>query len=288
MKAQRRHDLQQSDLAKVIKKAPTFWEDAGRKYLLPLIAVVVIVILIRYRISSNREAQAAAMDSLAQARLMVNQMERLAIQAAFMPPQQAAATRRQFYNDATTAITEATSRSDDKQIAAEALVAKGDLNWTTSQMPALAGAATQPALQFKDPKELLASAAEAYQNVLSSYPDVKHAAIAARFGLAAIDENKGDFDAAKIQYQGIIQQSSDLQPYQQLANERLKQLDELRKPVIIAAAATEPAVPEVPGVPSTQAVPPLIAPPTTGATTKAATTMPASAAPATTRATTTP
>jgi hypothetical protein len=281
MKAQRRHELQQSDLARVIKQAPSFWQDAGGKYLLAAIAVVVIVILIRYRMSSNREAAVRAMDSLAQARLMIEQMERLSLQASFLPPQQAAVTRRQFYNDVTNAINDATARSDEKQIAAEALVAKGDLNWTAAQMPALAGASTQPSLQFKDPKELLASASDAYQNVLNSYPDVIHAAIAARFGLAAIAENRGDFDAARKQYEAIAQGAKDIAAYQQLANERLKMLDELRKPVIMAKAATEPVEPP-PEVPTTQAIPPLVAAPTTATSAKT------SALPATKPATTSP
>jgi len=34
MKAQRRHELQQSDLAKVIKQAPGFWQQSGGKWLL--------------------------------------------------------------------------------------------------------------------------------------------------------------------------------------------------------------------------------------------------------------
>jgi hypothetical protein len=283
MKAQRRHELQQSDLAKVIKQAPSFWQDAGGKYLLAAIAVVVIIILIRYRMSSNKEAAVRAMDSLAQARLMIEQMERLSIQASFMPPQQAAVTRRQFYNDATTAINDATARSDEKQVAAEALVAKGDLNWTTAQMPTLAGASTQPSLQFKDPKELLASASDAYQSVLNTYADQKHAAVAARFGLAAIAENRGDFDAAKKQYEAIAQMTNDIAAYQQMANVRLKMLDDLRKPVIMANATTEPAdLP--PEVPTTQTIPPLVAAPGP-ATASAAKT---AALPATTRATTAP
>jgi len=36
MKAQRRHELQQSDLAKVIKQAPGFWQQSGGRWLLAL------------------------------------------------------------------------------------------------------------------------------------------------------------------------------------------------------------------------------------------------------------
>jgi hypothetical protein len=155
-------------------------------------------------------------------------------------------------------------------------------------MPSLAGASTQPSLQFKDPKELLASASDAYQSVLNTYADQKHAAVAARFGLAAIAENRGDFDAAKKQYEAISQMTSDIAAYQQMANLRLKMVDDLRKPVIMANAATEPAdLP--PEVPTTQAIPPLVAAPgpATTATTRIATTQAAAAGAAAAATTTT-
>ena len=60
MKAQRRHELQRSDLAKVIKQAPGFWQQSGGRWLLGAIAVLVVVILIRYRISSTRQTAAQA------------------------------------------------------------------------------------------------------------------------------------------------------------------------------------------------------------------------------------
>ena len=53
---------------------------------------------------------------------------------------------------------------------------------------------------MKPPKEYLATAAEAYQTVISSYADVTHADIAARFGLAAIHEQRGEWDAGQVQY----------------------------------------------------------------------------------------
>jgi hypothetical protein len=137
---------------------------------------------------------------------------------------------------------------------------------------------------------LLASASDAYQSVLNTYGDISHAAVAARFGLAAIAENRGDFDGARTQYQAVASGAKDYMAYQQLANARLKILDELRKPVIMAGAATEPAAA---AVPTTREIPNLIAAPTTGAATRMSTpttakTQAAAMPPATRHATTTP
>ena len=64
MKAERRHELAENELAKVIKGAPTFWQQSGGKFLLGLIVVLLIVILIQYRIRTNREGLAAAGTSM--------------------------------------------------------------------------------------------------------------------------------------------------------------------------------------------------------------------------------
>jgi hypothetical protein len=249
MKAQRRHELQENELAKAIKKAPTLWQQSGGKFLALLIAILVIVILIRYRISSGRESRAQAIDSLAQARTEIAMLEQTAPMGLMGPAEEAATQRRQFFNDANAALSRAMTLSDDHKLQAESLVARGDLNWTAATLPEIAGAATQPSLQLKNPKDLLDAAAEAYQTVLNSYSDEVYAAIAARFGLASIDENKHDFDAARAQYEALLKMTGDFPGYRQIAQQRLDRLSTLRNPVIIGKPATQPAL----GTPTTQA-----------------------------------
>src|SRR5439155_12645963 len=243
MKAQRRHDLRQSDLAKVIKQAPGFWQQSGGRWLLAAVAVLVVVILIRYRISSNRQAAMAASESLSMARTLIDELRspRSLLMSQFAPPNEVAMRRRQIFSEATNAIGEVTRLSDDRTLAAEALVARGDLCWALATLPEVPGAATQPGAQVRDPRELISNAAEAFRAVVDNYSDIKHSLIAARFGLAAIAENQGNWDAAKQQYEAIINQSGELKAYKQLASERLSILPKLREPVILAAPATEPA-----------------------------------------------
>ena len=294
MKAQRRHELQQSDLAKVIKQAPGFWQQSGGRWLLAAIVVLVIVVLIRYRMSSNAQAAASAKDDLAVARNIIEQLRspQMVQMTLMAPPSDVAMRRRQAFSEASNAIQDATAKSDDRVIAAEALIARGDLCWTTAMLPEIPGAVTQPTLNLRDPKELISNATEAYQNVLNSYADVKNSAIAAHFGLAAIAENQQNWDAARQHYAAITSATADLDPFHLLAKQRSDLLAKLQQPVILAKPATEPAMPTF-SPSSMPTIPPLIAAPkpaTTQATAMPTTKISALApiAPATKPATTKP
>jgi hypothetical protein len=273
MKAERRHELAENELAKVIKGAPTFWQQSGGKFLLGLIVVLLIIILIQYRMRSNREGVAQATEQLSMARGYVDQLQADTSQMVWMfaPPHDVALRRKQSISEANAAIENALRLSDERRIQAEAMLTRGDLNWTAASLPPLPGAATQPSLQMKPPKEYLATAAESYQTVTNSYPDITHADIAARFGLAAINEERGEWDQAKQIYSKISADSSKLGAYKELADARLKAVDLLRQPVIMGKPATEPAMPAAMSeLPSTRPIPPTIAAPSTTQSTGAA------------------
>lgn len=282
MKAQRRHELQSNELAKVIKGAPTFWEDWGGRALVAAIAVLVIVILVRYKISSNRESMTQATSSLATAREQIDGLAQMAMVSPLAPAQEVAVRRRTMFNDGNNAIGEAIRRSDDKKIQAEALVAKGDLYWTLASLPPVVGAATQPSLQIKDPKDLIAGAQESYQTVVNNYADDKYALITARLGLGAIAENKREFDVAKTQYDKLAAETKDFPAYQRVIADRLATLERIRTAVVFGKETPDI---EPSKTPSTMAIPDLLRPPTTAP----ATTVPAAvAAAATPQATTAP
>jgi predicted negative regulator of RcsB-dependent stress response len=276
MKAERRHKLQQSDLAKVITKAPTFWQESGGKLLAGVIIVLVIVILFQYRMRTKRQGIQQASQEISTARRINEEIQQLAVLAG-APTQEMATRRRVYFNDANDALTRAMQVTDDPKLQAEALLAKGDINWSLAMLPAIPGASTQPSLGVKDPKDLLANAAEAYKAVLDNYPDQKYAVIAARFGMAAINENRGEWDAAKAQYEKAALDAKNFPAYQSLASIKLTTLNELKAPVITGKPSTMPDIPPA-GTPATQAVPEILRP-------NAATTMAAGAtAPATTQA----
>jgi hypothetical protein len=272
MKAQRRHELQENELAKVIKGAPTFWQQSGGKLLALLIAVLVIVLLIRFRISSNRQAHASAVQGLSQARQLIDELQSIGLMSAFSPPEESSLRRKQYFNEASNVISEVTRLTDDRDLTAEALLARGDLNWTAAMLPEIPGASTRPTLEANR-KELIDTAAEAYRTIADNYAGNQQAALAARFSLGAIAEQRQDWDAAKAIYEKIQADAKDQPAYQQLATARLRILEQLRNPVILAAPATLPALP------------PLVAAPTTAMTTQAAATQPATPTAATAPAT---
>jgi hypothetical protein len=271
MKAERRHELAENELAKVIKRAPTFWQQSGGKFLLGLIVVLLIIILIQYRIRANREGIAQATEQLALARGYVDQLENepASMSWMFAPPHDTTQRRKQAISEANSAIENALRLSDERRIQAEAMLTRGNLNWAAAGLPPVPGAATQPALQLKPRKEYLGTAAESYQTVVNSYPDITHADIAARFGLAAVHEQRGEWDQAKQIYEKIAADASKINAYKELADARLKAIPMLRQPVIMGKPATEPALPDMSQFSSTTNIPPTIAAPTTAPATQA-------------------
>src|SRR6266542_2616244 len=217
MKGKRRHELQENELAKVITKAPTVWQEFGGRSL-----------LIRYRISSNRASAARATEALNNAR---EQIERVQLSGLMnVSPPELASMRKGAYSEATALLEEIPTLSDDKAVVADSLIARGDLNWELANLPELPGAATQPALQLaRDPKELLKLAEESYRTVLERHSDQTNAAIAARFGLAAIAEDREQWDQAKSMYEQIASLPNVPQPYLEQARIRLQKLPALRE-----------------------------------------------------------
>src|SRR5215216_2265277 len=118
MKAQRRHDLQENELSKVIRKAPGFWQESGGKFLAACVAVVVIVVLVRYRVSSNREASQQAMQNLSMARGTIAELQGMRRYISLAPADIVSQQQRQYYNDANNLIGNAIGISDDRKIQA--------------------------------------------------------------------------------------------------------------------------------------------------------------------------
>ena len=270
MKAERRHELAENELAKVIKRAPTFWQQSGGKFLLGLIVVLLIIVLVQYRLRASREGVVQATEQLALARGYVDQLqnEPASMSWMFAPPHDTTQRRKQAISEANSAIENALRLSDERRIQAEAMLTRGDLNWAAAGLPPVPGAATQPSLQMKPSREYLATAAESYHTVVNSYPDITHADIAARFGLAGVHEERGEWDQAKQVYEKIAD-ASNIAAYKELADARLKAIPMLRQPVIMGKPATEPALPDMSQFSSTTNIPPTIAAPTTASTTQA-------------------
>lgn len=253
MKAERRHDLETNDLAKKIIQAPDYFKLYGGRIPLGVVLVVVAVLLVNYQIRNKRANLAASQEGVGAARDAVVQLGMLNAMAG--PPQEVAVRRQQLISNAVQAIDTVNERSEDPKLLSQAQVLRGDLYWTVANLSELPGAATQPALAVEPKAEdALGQAESAYKRVLESYADQKLPAVTARFGLAAIAENRGKWDDARHQYETLAADPNVPAVYKTQAQTRLGLLSHMEKGVFVAtsAPATQPAAPAAVSAPSSQ------------------------------------
>lgn len=240
MKAERRHDLETNDLAKKIIQAPDYFKLYGGRVALAVVAVVVVALLVNYRIRSKQANLAASQEGIGAARDAIVQLS--AMNAMGGPSQEVAVRRQQLISNAVQAIDTVNERSEDPKFLAQAQVLRGDLYWTVANLSELPGAATQPALAVEPKAEdALGQAEGAYKRVLDSYADQTLPAVTARFGLAAIAENRGKWDDARRQYDTLAADANVPAVYKTQAQTRIRLLSQLQKGVYVAT--TQPAAP---------------------------------------------
>jgi len=138
--------------------------------------------------------------------------------------------------------------ASNSQTAAEALSARGDLNWS---MAIAASATTQPASSDQSPGDYVKAAEAAWNQVLSDYPNQELPDCSARFGLAAAAEDRGDWAQAGKMYQAIIDDPHAPPSLQGAARSLDSNLDRLALPLRIASspASAPPIVPAGPPAP---------------------------------------
>jgi hypothetical protein len=241
MKAERRHELQENSLAKFIENLPIILRLYADKILLGIVIVLLVYFLIHWRMNVNASRTNQIANDLAGARTSVRALANLRM---IGPPEKIASDRSQLMDDVNRAIESIASSgsSADNTLQANALLTKGDLNWTLANLPPITGAATQPALQLPaTSNDYLAKAEQAYQQVIKTFPDQKDAALKAQFALAAIAENRHDWDGATKIYEQIKQAGDVDQMYKDLADARIKLIPEIKQPVLLGALTEKPA-----------------------------------------------
>jgi len=239
MKAERRHELQQNTLARFLDNLPVMARLYADRILLVVVLVLLVIVLIRWRINSNAARATQIADNLATAKSSLKQLEMMRTSG---PPEQIASFRNKIIADVNDAIEQIASNasSSDAKLQAQALVTRGDLYWTLANSPPVPGAATQPVLALpKNSEEYLAMAAESYEQVLRTFPNDKEATLAANFALAAIAENRRNWDeATKIYNQ--IKNSDAHKMYKDLAEARLKLIPEIKEPLLVGDLTSKP------------------------------------------------
>lgn len=248
MKSERRHELHTNSLDQALRRTPEFLREHGSKVLLGIIVILLIAILIHTRSRRNKEELDAGWANITAAR---NAIERLgALPSQVTSPTTLVDLRRQMIENASSALSSVVG-AGNKQLAAEAYLLRGDLNWTLANTPDIPEAATRPALKLEGSSEdYLRQAEEAYNKVVRVYGEQQLSAMNARFGLAAIAENKRDFKTARSIYQEIKGDPKTVPSYKTLAEVRLGMLDIVETPVYIV-----PTSQPVAAAPATVAAP---------------------------------
>jgi hypothetical protein len=260
MKSDRRtkEQIVSDALAKEMDGLPGMLKRWGNTALTVILVIAAVAMLVRWRLATAEQARLSLVNSLSNARSYVMQL--LPENMLGQPAQILAPNRTNLASLASAEISSVLNNTDDPKFKAPALITRGDLYWQLANFPELPGAATQPSLRsLESREELLTKSADAYNEVFKNdaYKDQKDSLTSAHFGLAAIAQNRRDWDTARHELELIANNSDVLPVLVQQAKDQLKALDEMRAPLYLT--------------PATQA--------TTEPTTKPATTHPASTAP---------
>lgn len=244
MKAERRHELQHNSLAGFLTNLPQTLQTHANKILIGVIVICLVLLLVRHRMNSARDAREMARVSLLSAR---SNVEQLKVVDQSQPNDLARAQERKKLTEQIHAsvddVLQNTSDSDDAPLRASALVTRGDLYWTLANLNPLAGASTMPAsVAGPTTNEALENAESAYTQVVQGYSSQNLYKTAALFGLAAVEENRGNWDKAIDHYNDILKDNAITPVYKEVARERLALIPQVRKPVYIGSfSSTQPA-----------------------------------------------
>ena len=127
MKAERRQDLKTNSLARSIQNLPELWRLHGNKVFLVVIAILLAIIVVRYRLADSAQRLREARESLTEAESKISQLRTSPFWN--FEPETIGGVRNQFAGDAEDAISEALKKSDDPAVKARAYVDRGDLNF---------------------------------------------------------------------------------------------------------------------------------------------------------------
>src|SRR3954471_18464628 len=118
MKAERRHELKTNTLAQGLGGLPAFWAVHGTKVLLGVVAVLAVVLFIRFQANSARQQQAMSEEALSNAQTAIDSLRGL---AGLRDPKLIAEQRREIQSQADQALRQVLDDSKDEPLRASAL-----------------------------------------------------------------------------------------------------------------------------------------------------------------------
>lgn len=262
MKAERRHELQQNTLAKVLEDLPLYLRFHANKILVGVIVVCLLFLLYRHRTNSAEQSRELAKESLTNARMGMMQLKQVDQMNANDLAR--ASERKKLIDQVQLAIDQilsSTSDSSDAPLRAEASVLRGDLLWEVANLPPLPGASTLPAaVAPPTTRESLDSAEAAYRETLVKYPNQSIPRVASLLALAAIEENRGNWEKALEQYKIVEDDTTIPQLYRSVAKARQEVIPTIRNRTFLGkfsstapatAPSTAPAIETAASMPAT-------------------------------------
>jgi tetratricopeptide (TPR) repeat protein len=260
MKSKRQEEPQKRTLSPQIDGWPEFLQQNASRILLGLTLAVLAVLIVRYRLASAQQRLLTARASAVRARQDLEQLkERLELSTE--PPEILSARRDQLTGQVLAELSEvlADSSDSDTSLRADAYDIRGDLYWTLANSPVFPEATTRPALALKDSPDTLLGEAEAdYRHVVEQYPSQLMDWASAEFGLAAIAENRSNWDEAQKRYEEVENRADAPDMLKSTAQIQTGLLGRIRQPILVGpypatAATSEPAAAIAPAtVASTQ------------------------------------
>jgi hypothetical protein len=231
---------------------PTGWSGFLNKYgnsiATSVLIAAAIILFFRWRTASAEKAHNELANTLQIAQSQVDGLRSGRFAATGGSSADAMKALQQSQTQATSAIEQLIGNTDaGPQVRAQAFVLRGDMYWYLANLPPLAGSESEASLRLPEsPDTLLTKSAESYQQVLKdqTFADQHQQINAAHMGLAAIAENKGDWDTAKKEFDAVINDPNAVPVLADAAKAQLAGLTELKTPVYIAPpsgiAATQP------------------------------------------------
>ena len=142
MKAEHRHELKTNDLSKALLTTGDYVKEYGGRVALALAVVIMVVVFVNTRVKRGRENQARLKSNLAYVQAAIDQLEVARFDPTGVPTAPPAR-----YDDLRVDLETILDDASDKQVLAQALIAKGDLNWALANYPRFppnSPATTQP------------------------------------------------------------------------------------------------------------------------------------------------
>ncbi len=243
MKAERRHELKTNALARGIENLPQLWRQHGNKLLLVLIGIMLIIIAVRYRMTESAQRQLSAKSALTKAQAEIAELR--AVPFWLYNEDVIVSVFSQQAGFADDDINEALRSADDSQVRAQAYVARGDLNFLWAGFPILPAATTRPSLRPPHSSEEYLNNAEAAYNQALKEPVTGDRQVVwnAHLGLAYVAEDRRDWDAARSNYDAVINDPSAPTAMTEFFKKRKSDLVEMSRKRFVGLPMTEPASP---------------------------------------------